>query len=170
MKVFLDIDGVMVHGNPHKQVEIAEDGFYVFLDRAVNIFNTIQAEEIILSTSHKNRFPISQWIELLRNRGLQFVNLSRIESDSLYVSRKQEIEDWIVKNNYNFNDIIILDDDKTLNSLPPALKERLVLTSSYKGLCIDDVSSIQAILLTSKHSLKNENIYVKEPNSDYKKS
>eukprot|EP01133_Synstelium_polycarpum_P016562 gene16562-19680_t len=30
MIFFLDIDGVMVHANPHKPVELEEDGFYKF--------------------------------------------------------------------------------------------------------------------------------------------
>ncbi|MCC9043455.1 hypothetical protein LNQ81_12315 [Myroides sp. M-43] len=69
MRVFLDIEGVMVHSNPNKRVEMAEDGFYAFLDEAVDVFNTIPVEEIILSTSHKNRFTLEQWNELLKDRG-----------------------------------------------------------------------------------------------------
>ncbi|MGL4581553.1 MAG: HAD domain-containing protein, partial [Flavobacterium sp.] len=110
MRVFLDIDGVMVHGNPNKRVEMAEDGFYVFLDEAVDVFNTIPVEEIILSTSHKNRFTLEQWKELLTNRGLQFDKVSRVESESLTRSRREEIMWWIAKKSYDTNEIIILDD------------------------------------------------------------
>ncbi len=146
MKVFLDIDGVMVHGNPNKKVEIAEDGFYVFLDQAIAVFNSIPVEEIILSTSHKNRFTLIQWEEILRNRGLRFDKLSKIESESLTRSRRVEIEWWLAEKKYDINEVIILDDDKTLNGLVSNLKDRVVLTSSYRGLCEDDLSVIQSIL------------------------
>ncbi|WP_353100409.1 HAD domain-containing protein [Myroides odoratus] len=80
MKVFLDIDGVMVHGNPQKKVEIAEDGFYVFMTKAIAIFNQIEVDEIILSTSHRNRFSIAEWSALLKIRGLKFSKLTKMIS------------------------------------------------------------------------------------------
>ena len=169
MRVFLDIDGVMVHGNPNKRVEMAEDGFYVFLDEAVDVFNTIPVEEIILSTSHKNRFTLEQWNELLKNRGLQFDKVSRIESESLTRSRRDEIMWWIAKRSYDTNEIIILDDDKTLNGLAPFLKERVVLTSSFRGLCNSDIPSISSIISKSTtYQILNTTNNVAEDTVDYK--
>lgn len=55
MIFFLDIDGVMVHANPHKQVEQATDSFYVFSCAAVETFNTIfiaEEDQVILSSLH----------------------------------------------------------------------------------------------------------------------
>lgn len=135
MKVFLDIDGVMVHANPHKIVEMEEDGFYKFKPAAVSIVNSIGNVEIILSTSHRFRFSIDEWIEMLKNRGLEFDSISIINLEpSIKISRKDEIEAWISKNQYDYNDIIIIDDDKSLNELSEPLKNRLVLTNSYVGL------------------------------------
>lgn len=44
---------------------------------------------------------------------------------------------WISLNDLIVNDLIIIDDDKSLNELPTAIKARLVLTSSYTGLTDD---------------------------------
>lgn len=135
MKVFLDIDGVMVHANPHKLVEMEEDGFYKFKPIAVSIINSINNAEIILSTSHRFRFSVVQWIEMFRNRGVQFDSLSIVDiQPSFKTSRKDEIEEWINRNQYNYKEILIIDDDKSLNELSEPLKNRLVLTNSYVGL------------------------------------
>ncbi|MHC5226560.1 HAD domain-containing protein [Ignatzschineria sp. LJL83] len=60
MKLFLDIDGVMVHANPHRTVEHEEDGFYRFNLQAIEALNMLikemNIEEIILSTSHRFNF------------------------------------------------------------------------------------------------------------------
>ncbi len=145
MKVFLDIDGVMVHANPHRQVEMEDDGFYRFKPEAVSAINTIEEAEIVLSTSHRHRFSKNKWKELFKSRGINFIEISIIEIDLFtYSSRKDEIEMWIESNQINYNDVIIIDDDKSLNNLKQELKDRLVLTSSYVGL--NDDQDIKRVL------------------------
>lgn len=146
MKVFLDIDGVMVHGNPQRSVEIAEDGFYVFMTRAIDIFNQIKTDEIILSTSHRNRFSVDEWIVLLKNRGLQFSTLTKMEYFGSYISRREEIEKHIQIHHLHPEEILILDDDKSINSMSSALKERAVVTQSFLGLTAADSIHIRTIL------------------------
>ncbi|QQU04607.1 HAD domain-containing protein [Myroides odoratus] len=146
MKVFLDIDGVMVHGNPQKKVEIAEDGFYVFMTKAIAIFNQIEVDEIILSTSHRNRFSIAEWSALLKIRGLKFSKLTKMISCSPYTSRKEEIETHIATYHLLPEDILILDDDKSIYGLSPHIKERAIVTQSFLGLTAFDLADIQTIL------------------------
>ena len=43
-------------------------------------------------------------------------------------------------------DFIIIDDDKTLNSLPPFLKKNLLLTSPFIGLTEAHLKDIEVIL------------------------
>lgn len=148
MKVFLDIDGVMVHANPHRKVEMEEDGFYKFKSVAVSAINTIEKAEIILSTSHRHRFSIEQWEIMFESRGIIFSEITIIEDDySIHISRKEEIENWIDTHHIDYEDLIIIDDDKSLNDLKKELKERLVLTSSYVGL--NDDIEIRKILLSN---------------------
>jgi hypothetical protein len=138
MKFFLDIDGVMVHGNPHKCVEMEADGFYKFSAIAVEILKSLiykTKDELILSTTHRFRFDIKQWKEIFKNRGLFAKNVSivNLPLDNKW-TRKMEIQYWIDEHNLLPEDLVIIDDDKSLNDLPDGLKKRLVLTNSYIGL------------------------------------
>lgn len=137
MKIFLDIDGVMVHANPHKLVDMEEDGFYKFNINAINAINSFDFKnvEIILSTSHRFRFSKKQWKIIFRSRGLNFEKISIMNISLEHrIPRKMEIESWIIEHKYKPQDIIIIDDDKSLNSLSAEYKSRLVLTNSFTGL------------------------------------
>jgi hypothetical protein len=148
MKFILDIDGVMVHANPHRKVEIDTDGFYKFNRVAVDALNAVinkdGDDELILSTSHRFRFSISQWLEIFRSRGIFTNHISIIDLPvQLKQTRKTEIITWITTHHFKSEEIIIIDDDKSLNELPANLKERLVLTNSYIGLnSSDDIKKI----------------------------
>jgi len=48
--------------------------------------------------------------------------------------RKTEIIEWINKHKLKPEEVLIIDDDKSLNDLPLNFKERLVLTNPYIGL------------------------------------
>nr|WP_121273478.1 HAD domain-containing protein [Pedobacter schmidteae] len=149
MKFFLDIDGVMVHANPHKPVDLEKDGFYKFNTIAVNILKSVLYEtkdEVILSTSHRFKYDINRWKEIFLSRGIKMNHISIIEtsySSTRRISRKTEIEHWIIENHIKSSDVVIIDDDKSLNDLPKYLKDRLVLTNPYTGLNnITDLTSI----------------------------
>ncbi|MDN3693801.1 HAD domain-containing protein [Chryseobacterium tructae] len=145
MKLFLDIDGVMVHANPHRTIELEDDGFYRFASKAISVINSIENAEIILSTSHRHRFTIHEWEKIFEKRGIHFVSISIIETENSHkISRREEIEKWVNLKNYSVNEIIIIDDDKSLNGLPHPLKDRVVLTSPYQGL--DNDNEIKKIL------------------------
>lgn len=151
MIFFLDIDGVMVHANPHKKVELEEDGFYKFNTIAVDILNSViykTIDEVILSTSHRYRYNENKWKEIFEKRGMDFKFLSILNSHKLSFdpksNRKTEILDWINTNKIDSSKIVIIDDDKSLNDLPRHLKDRLVLTNSYTGL--NDVNDLKNVL------------------------
>ena len=137
MKFFLDIDGVMVHANPHKSVEFDDDGFYKFNRTAVDALNAVvnKDDELILSTSHRFRFSVVEWLDIFQFRGVKVRNISILNIPVQHkISRKSEILNWIDRYNLAADDLIIIDDDKSLNDLPNDLKERLVLTNPYTGL------------------------------------
>lgn len=150
MKFLLDIDGVMVHANPHQPVDLEEDGFYKFNAIAVNILKSVLYEtkdEVILSTSHRFKYDINRWKEIFLSRGLKMNHISIIETSypsSRRISRKTEIEHWISENHIKSSDVVIIDDDKSLNDLPKDLKDRLVLTNPYTGL--NDITDLTSIL------------------------
>lgn len=139
MKIFLDIDGILVHGNSAKAVESDADGFYKFNDAAVLALQSICANhpshEIILSSSHRFRYSLDEWKNIFQSRGIVINTISRVESPLDFThTRKMEILDCISSRAFKTAEIMIIDDDKSLNGLPDELKERLILTDPYIGL------------------------------------
>ncbi|WP_336836374.1 HAD domain-containing protein [Sphingobacterium siyangense] len=153
MIFFLDIDGVMVHANPHRQVAQATDGFYVFSRAAVETFNTIfiaEEDQVILSSSHRFRYTIAEWKKIFHDRNIRIDLLTLLEDVVAKVNhrytRKDEILGQIVRQGLQTEEIVIIDDDKSLNELPQALKSRLVLTSPYSGLTEKNLHILRNIL------------------------
>ncbi len=152
MIFLLDIEGVLVHANPHQIVELEDDGFYKFNPQAIQILKSIiykTKDKVILSTSHRFKYNIQEWKVIFERRGLEIRNLSILD-DKKYLSnhrhtRKEEILEWIQSNNLDYKDVVIINDDKSLNDLPTYLKNRLILTNSYTGL--NDIILTQAYLL-----------------------
>ncbi|MDM1293424.1 hypothetical protein HX021_03845 [Sphingobacterium sp. N143] len=82
MIFFLDIDGVMVHANPHRHVEQAADGFYVFSSAAVETFNNIfvaEEDQVILSSSHRFRYIIVEWKKIFLDRDILIGSLALLD-------------------------------------------------------------------------------------------
>lgn len=137
MKILLDIDGVMIPARPWQTYQIGDDGFGMFSKFSIEGLNEIiessQNPEIILTTSHKQSFSMQEWESIFSSRGIVKTKISRLETNSLEVSRINEIESWYLQNqNEQF---IIIDDDKGLNNLDHNMKEdHLVLTDATIGL------------------------------------
>jgi hypothetical protein len=118
---------------------MAQDGFYQFNAIAVVILNEIISKvkkvELILSTSHRFRFPVLEWIEIFKRRMIYGDTISILDLPHEERStRKTEIVNWMNKCEYSPEEVLIIDDDKSLNGLPQDLKERLLLTNPYTGL------------------------------------
>ncbi len=150
MIILLDIDGVMVPASGWKTPEFLNVGFPDFSPRAINSLNKIISEthaSILLTTSHKSKYPIASWRQIFAKRGIN-AKISKLRSTK--ITRKDEVLKWI-KSHHDVNNFIIIDDDKSLNDLPPKLKRRLILTSSLVGLN-DDLAD-QAISVLRKSDL-----------------
>ena len=151
MLVFLDIDGVMAPAKSWQRPDILEDGFVDFSSKAVSVLQDVLAQNpnstIILTTSHKSRFSLSQWKIIFERRGLNVNKLESLNDYTDFQSRKVEILNWFDSNDIH-EDFIIIDDDKSLNDLPTFYKDRLVLTSSLVGLNEIHRADIQDIVNT----------------------
>lgn len=136
----------MIPARPWRAYEISSDGFGMFSKSSVDCLNDIIKSslnpEIILTTSHKNRYGIDDWKNIFSNRGIIKTKISRLNTESLEISRIEEIRSWYLKNqNESF---IVIDDDKGLNDLDTNFKEDyLVLTKPTIGL--DKISAEEAI-------------------------
>ena len=151
MLIFLDIDGVMAPAKSWQRPDILEDGFVDFSSKAVSVLQDVLAQNpnstIILTTSHKSRFSLSQWKIIFERRGLNVNKLESLNDYTDFQSRKVEILNWFDSNDID-EDFIIIDDDKSLNDLPKFYKDRLVLTSTLIGLNEVHWAQIQAIVST----------------------
>jgi Swiss Army Knife RNA repair-like protein len=136
MLILLDIDGVMVPANSWRKPEFLSDGFPVFSSRATNALQKIISEtsaDILLTTSHKSKFSISEWFKIFELRGIEVNKIDRLSENISYLNRKEEILNWF-NSKPDYEKFVIIDDDKSLNGLPVFLKEHLTLTSPLVGL------------------------------------
>lgn len=148
MKIILDLDGVMIPVKSWKPAELEADNFYAFSAKAISVLSQLITSdtEIVLSTSHKARFRVNEWKTIFKNRGLAVSRIAKINRNRLPgKSRKDEILEYLNKTNLQHG-FIILDDDKSLNDLPPDLKKFLVQTEAMIGLNEEHLSLIQAVV------------------------
>ena len=154
MLIFLDIDGVMAPAKSWQRPDILEDGFVDFSSKAVRVLQDVLAQNadttIVLTTSHKSRFSLSQWKLIFERRGLRVNKIQSLNDNTDFQSRKVEILNWFDSNDID-EDFIIIDDDKSLNDLPTFYKDRLILTSSLVGLNESHWADIQDIYANSKN-------------------
>jgi len=136
MLVYLDIDGVMVPANSWKRPEILEDGFPKFSPMAIKALNRIisnSSADIVLTTSHKSKYSLNVWENIFKRRNINYNKISKLPENKNYLNRKAELLKWFTPEHINDN-FIIIDDDKSLNTLPYFLKERLIQTNGGIGL------------------------------------
>lgn len=145
MLIFLDIDGVMVPTKSWERPELLNDGFPKFSSNAISVLQYIISDDttIMLTTSHKFRFSISEWINIFKKRTIEIKNIKTLKKSEIGISRKDEILNWFNSNQIN-EDFIIIDDDTSLNDLPSYLKDHLILTSSMIGLTESHLSLIES--------------------------
>jgi len=152
MLILLDIDGVLVPAGSWRKLEFMEDGFPMFNSKSVKAFQLILSAtnaSVILTTSHKTKYNVSQWKELLKSRGISPRKIHRLKTNSMQISRKDEILEWYKKKHVPNEEFVIIDDDKMLNGLPKNIKDNLVLTSSTVGLT-DDLANEAISILQGK--------------------
>jgi len=149
MLIFLDIDGVMVSGATWKVPETLEDGFPVFLEKAVKSLNSLASDntKIILSTSHRDRFTLSEWKQLFQRRGIEVNEFDKIPSSHGLKKRKDEILEWFATHPRP-ESFLIIDDDKSLYDLPKDLKNHLIITSPLVGLTMEKLEEVDGLMLS----------------------
>ena len=147
MLIFLDIDGVMVPAKSWVQPELLSDGFPAFSSQATHVLQNIVSDNttIMLTTSHKSTYSVGEWKTIFERRGIIINNLKSLPENVNHISRKDEVLNWFNVNNVN-EEFVIIDDDKSLNSLPQFLKDNLILTSSLVGLVKYHIEEIKLVL------------------------
>jgi hypothetical protein len=151
MRIFLDIDGVMVPAKGWKSPELLKDGFPSFSSKATYVLQNLIEDDtvIMLTTSHKANFSIEEWICMFKNRNINIDHVMCLPANVGNLSRKDEIVNWFNVNHIS-DHFIIIDDDRSLNELPSFLKDHLVQTSPYIGLTEEHLEMARAIIGRSK--------------------
>lgn len=141
MLIFLDIDGVMNITPSWSKPNILSDNFTDFSQKSILALNQIikfSSASVVLTTSHRYSFSLNEWKLIFKNRGINLNLIDRLPHNTNYISRKQEIENYLICNNIK-NNYIIIDDDKSLNGMPEEIKQRCIITSPLIGLTEIDV-------------------------------
>lgn len=112
-----------------------------------------------MTTSHKGRYDITQWRNILESRGINARHINSLSSDSLQLNRKNEILSWYKYEHTPNEEFVIIDDDKLLNDLPGYIKQKLVLTSPSVGLTEELADNAIAILLSQPHYLSGQIVH-----------
>ena len=154
MLIFLDIDGVMVPAKGWVQPELLSDGFPAFSSKATLVLQNIISDgaTVMLTTSHKSTYSINEWKMIFERRNIKISNLKSLVDNVTNLSRKDEVLNWFNVHGIN-ESFVIIDDDKSLNSLPPFLKENLILTSSLVGLTEYHLDEIKSVLNKKLHAV-----------------
>jgi hypothetical protein len=86
-----------------------------------------------LTTSHKSNYSLTQWKEILVNRNIIVRNILKLDDNINFFNRKEEITNWFHQQKEQIP-FIIIDEAKSLNTLPNTLKAKLIQTSATVGL------------------------------------
>lgn len=148
MTILLDIDGVLVTTPSWRTPELLSDGFLKFNERAAkNLAQIIEETQaaIVLTTTHRINYSISEWKGLLQARGIYPTSISKLNDIgglNDMADRATEIKEWVEKQKGS-EKFVIIDDDLSINSLPPYIKARCVQTKPLIGL--DDEATARAL-------------------------
>lgn len=153
--IYLDIDGVMVPANAWRKPEIMEDGFPEFSPKAVRALGSIlstSSATIVLTTSHKSNYSSKEWKSIFNKRNIPVQKITKLPANKQHLNRKEELMGYFAGKKMH-SDFIIIDDDKSLNGLPPSFKDKLIQTNGSVGLTQDLADKAMAIIEQSNREL-----------------
>ncbi len=148
MTILLDIDGVLVTTPSWQRVEILDDGFMKFNEKAAHNLQHIVTQtnaDIILTSTHRVNFSIEEWKKIFTARVITAKSISKLNDRTKLAdmgSRAEEIAAWVAGNGMQHN-YAVIDDDTSLHSLPNEIKMRCVITKSLIGI---DEQTVEAVL------------------------
>ncbi|CAL2083986.1 HAD domain-containing protein [Tenacibaculum sp. 190524A05c] len=132
--LILDLDGVLITTPPWKSDEIHVDGYSDFNQTCVSNLNSLldyKPFDIWLSSTRRTNKSLAEFNQIFQNRDIKGMIRGFVPEYNSTKNRKEEIIEFITE--FKLTDYLILDDDKSLNSLNPKLKSKLVLTELTIG-------------------------------------
>lgn len=132
--LFLDLDGVLITTPSWKKDELAADGYSKFNDKCIEYLNVLLSKfdlDIYLSSTRRATKTIEEFNAIFNHRNIATTITAFLPENSNYVSRGEEIENFIQEN--QLIKYLIIDDDKSLMNCSSIIKENVVLTNYYEG-------------------------------------
>jgi len=134
IKLILDLDGVLITTPNWKADEIDSDGYSKFNEKCIVNLNTLLSKsqfEIWLSSTRRTVKSLAEFNLIFANRNISQSIIGFLPVYKDCKNRREEVERFI--KNKSITNVLIIDDDKSLNGLKDDYKERLVLTEFLKG-------------------------------------
>lgn len=145
--VILDLDGVLITTPNWKPDSIHTDGYSDFNKKAVGCFNKLMdgtKAELWLSSSRRKFKTVKEFNEIFANRNIKPPIVGFLPVLEYKSSRKEEIIHFIT--NQQIDNLLILDDDSSLEALDNVLKKYWVKTAPLIGFDEEKLLDAQAIV------------------------
>ena len=132
--LILDLDGVLITTPSWKADTIHIDGYSDFNETCVENLNqliSLVEFDIWLSSTRRTLKTLEEFNIIFKNRGIKQSIKDFIPLYTDCKNRQEEISKFITE--FKVSNFLILDDDKSLNSLEIKMKKHLILTELTKG-------------------------------------
>ena len=144
--VILDLDGVLILTPPWKSDKIDVDGYSEFDKQSVTNLNILMSKidaELWLSSNRRFGMTLEKFRQIFIYRKIEAPLIGFLPLNNLNTLRKDEVN--IFLDQEHVNNFLILDDDKSLNSLP--LERRLfwVATDPMIGFNSEKLNEAEAL-------------------------
>jgi hypothetical protein len=132
--LILDLDGVLITTPPWKADEMDSDGYSKFNQFCIDNLNellSITKFDVWLSSTRRTVKTLEEFNLIFKNRNIREPIIGFLPEYMNCKNRKEEILEFL--DEFKPERYLILDDDKSLNSLDNIMKDRLILTELLKG-------------------------------------
>ncbi len=132
--LILDLDGVLITTPAWKTDKISSDGYSEFNMNCVNNLNKLLQKfdfEIWLSSTRRTVKTLAEFNRIFKNRNIKSAIKGFIPEYYECNTRKEEILRFVAE--FEIEQFLIIDDDKSLNELDEKHKGKLILTELQKG-------------------------------------
>lgn len=146
--IILDLDGVLITTPSWQRDEIENDGYSKFNSMAIENFNMLTDSlnfELWIISDRRRGKTLEQFNEIFKTRNIKKIIDSFVPIYG-YISRKEEFEKFINEN--EFDNIILIDDDSSLDGLSD--KSSWIKTKSLIGFGIEELNETKFKTLTWK--------------------
>jgi histidinol phosphatase-like enzyme len=138
--ILLDLDGVLIVHAPWRRAEFEDDGYNKFNKTCVENLNCIlnaTGYDIVLISARRTQVSIEQMNTYFKSRGVNkeimaYVPDYNSDESKPWKTRREEVELFLEE--YNPENYIIIDDDKSLFDAKAEIKERWIQTNLMTGL------------------------------------